>query len=228
MRKLSKFFILITMAFAIGACGTNDVDGQPTDPDSEQEVDNEQEPPKNETDNTWENEEINFAEQMEDTIELEGMEEPILLNIYQPVDAPFVTYVPEDLLVEEVSGGEGDAYYFYANYGGNKLEDIYLQIYFFSENVSKQPSADNKDSTYGVAVENMEKIEGVPYYDWALEEYMSPEGSRIVALGEHEMNYFMVVVNSAVEYSEGFVPRANKVLEHLYWQDTQEYLIEQE
>ena len=61
MRKLWKFFILITMVFAIGACGTNDVEEQPTDPDSEQEVDNEQEPPKNETDNTWENEEINFA-----------------------------------------------------------------------------------------------------------------------------------------------------------------------
>jgi hypothetical protein len=70
----------------------------------------------------------------------------------------------------------------------------------------------------------MELITDHTYYDWATEEYVSPDGSRIVALGEHNQRYFMVVLNSSVEYSEGFVPRANKVLEHLYWKETSEYL----
>lgn len=236
MNKKSRFILLAAMTMAIGACGTDEVVEPPTDTNTEQETDNNQETPTNEVEEeTDENEDpetvdkdLAFDEQIEDTIMLEGMEEPMTLNLYNPQDALFLTYVPEDLLAEEVSGGEGNAYYFYANYENEKLEDIYLQIYLFSENVSKQPSADDEDSTYAVAVENMNRVEENTYYDWAIEEYMSPEGSRIVALGEHEMNYFMVVVNSSVEYSEGFVPRANKIIEHLYWLDTEEYLIEQE
>lgn len=231
MEKISRFVLLAAMTIAIGACGTNNEVETPTDTDTEQEVDNEQVPSDNEVEETetdTNNEEVAFEERIEESIQLEGMEEPIVLNLYQPKDAPFLTYIPEDLLAEEVSGGEGDAHYFYANYEGNKLEEIYLQIYLFSDNVTTQPSVGDEDSTYAVAVGNMDRVEETPYYDWAIEEYMSPEGSRIVALGEHEMKYFMVVLNSSVEYSEGFVPRANKILEHLYWLDTEEYLNEQQ
>ena len=222
MIKVSRLLLLAAITIGIGACGANEEIENQRGTDTEQQVDEE----RNEPDMDMNNDELVFDEQMEDTIRLEGMEESITMNLYRPVDAPFLTYVPEDLLVEEVSGGEGDAYYFYANYENEKVEDVYLQIYFFSENIIEQPSADKEDSTYGVAAENMEQVEKTAYYEWAIEEYMSPEGSRIVALGEHEMKYFMVVMNSTVEYSEGFVPRANKVLEHLYWLATEEYLVE--
>lgn len=215
MKNTARFFLFAALTLGLGACSTVDPVETPVTetPDTVQEADTK--------------EVLEFEEQMEDMISLEGMEEPITLNLYNPQDALFLTYVPEDLLAEEMSGGEGEAYYFYANYGGEKLEDIYLQLMIFSEHVTEQPSAEDEDSTYAVAVENMERVEENAYYDWAIEEYISPEGSRMVALGEHQSQYFMVVVNSSVEYSEGFVPRANKVLEHLYWKDTNEYLVKE-
>ncbi len=220
-----RFILIAALTLLFASCSTADVTKAPDEmPDTEQPADDQETEQPREEEKPEHEKEQSFEEQIKDTISLEGMEEPITLNLYDHPDALFLTYVPEDLLAEEASGGEGDSYFFYANYGGEKLEEIYLQIYIFAEHITEQPSAEATDSTYALAVENMEPMEDNTYYEWALEEYISPEGSRNVALGEHNSRYFMVVLNSDVQYSEGFVPRANKVLEHLYWKDTEEYL----
>lgn len=236
MSKWSKTLLLVALTLTLSACATDDgtetPDSETPDTEEEQVTENEPEetPPEEDPEEPEENQEAEmpeFDEQIEDTISLEGMEEPITLNLYDNADAAFLTYVPEDLTAEEASGGEGEAYNFHANFVGERLEDIYLQIYMFSDQVTEQPSADDEGSTYAEALENMDPMDQT-YYEWAIEEYQSPEGSRIVALGEHNEQYFMVILNSSVEYSEGFVPRANKIIEHLYWKDTGEYLMNNE
>src|SRR5690625_1198310 len=93
----------------------------------------------------------------------------------------------------------------------------YMQI--LQENVIEQLNAE--EGEYTDFVEGMELQEEFTYYDWSLEEYQSPDGSNLAALGEHEGQFYLVVIHSTVEYSEGFYPRANKVIEHLEWLDGQ-------
>lgn len=166
-----------------------------------------------------------FPSQIEEMIEIEAMEQPITLNLYNYVDAPFLTYVPSDMIAEEASGGEGDAYYFYANYEGQKLEDIYLQVYFFAEHITEEPSIE-EGGTLATLLEGMECVPSEQRdYSWAIREYQSPEGSRRAMLGEHSGQYFVTIINSIPLYSEGFYPRVNKIIDHFYWKDTQEYLV---
>src|SRR5699024_12280422 len=84
---------------------------------------------------------VEFDSQIEVTIEIESMEEPITLNLYNPEDAPFITYVPEDLLAEE--GNDNESHFFYANFGDEKVEDVYLQLYLFPDDVTEQPNVEN-------------------------------------------------------------------------------------
>lgn len=158
-----------------------------------------------------------FDPQIEDTLEIEGMEEPVTLNLYDPEGAPFITYVPEDLFAEE--GSEEGSHFFYANFGDEKVEDVYLQIYLFPEDITEQPSAE--EGKYAELIEGMALQEDATYYDWSLAEYQSPEGSDLAALGEHENQFYLMVIHSTPEYSEGLYPRANKVIEHLTWLDGQ-------
>src|SRR5690625_1169979 len=220
MKNKVGIFMLSSMLLMVAACTT----------DEESPSDNEM--PPQETPQTpgygSENEEENtneVAAEIEDIIEIEGMEEPITLELYDKEGTPFLTYVPSDLLAEEASSGEGDAHWFYANYNDEKLEDIYLQIYLFSENVAEQPSGGDEDTTYSILVNQLEVVEeDQKLYDWAIEEYTSADGSKHVMLGEHDNQYFFMEMNSSPEYSAGFVPRANKVIEHFYWKETNGYL----
>lgn len=216
MNKWMRYFVLFVSFLMVAACSpTENPVPEVEEPPVEESSDNgNQEEPEEEPTEP----EVEYDAQIEDTIEIEGMEEPITLNLYQPQDAPFVTYVPEDLLAEEASGSEGTSHWFYANYNDEKLEDIYLQLYLFAAD-EEQPTADDPDSTYGVMVEGMELQEENTYYDWAIEEYQSPNGSNITALGEQDGQYYLVSIRSNPQFSEGFYPRTNKVLEHLEWID---------
>lgn len=222
MKKKSLLFMILVPFLAVAACTT---DEEPT-PDNDMPPQQEPQTPGYGSEN---NDEVvnDFEAQIQDTIEIEGMEEPMTLNLYNDEGAPFLTYVPADLLAEGASSGEGDAHWFYANYNDEKLEDIYLQIYLFSENIDEQPSSEDEDSTYSILVSDLEPVEeDQKLYDWAIEEYISTTGSQYVMLGEYDDQYFFMEMNSAPEYSEGFIPRANKVIEHLFWKDTGEYLVQ--
>jgi hypothetical protein len=124
MENRQRFFILAATILTLGACAPEVVTEAPANepPETEQTA---------EEIKSEEKEQVDFEEQIEEMISIEGMEEPITLNLYNPPEAMFLTYVPDDLLVEEASGGEGESHKFHANFGGNRLEDIYLQIYIF-------------------------------------------------------------------------------------------------
>lgn len=239
MKNYSKYVILFALAAGLAACTTEGPDTPaPEEPDTEQGVD-EQEPETPEAPGEMEDPEatepgedetdtVEFDEQIEETIEIEGMEDSITLNLYDNPDAPFLTYVPADFVVEEVSGGEGESYIFYTNYEGEKNEDINLEIYFFGDHITEEPSLDDEDSTFATKLEGMEEVPvEEEWHDWSIQEYYSEDRSNHALLGEHEGQYFVMVVSSTPLYSEGFIPRVDKVINHFYWTDTNEYLVQE-
>ncbi len=174
-------------------------------------------------------EEKQFPQAKDDTIMIEGMEETITLNLLDGSGKNFITYVPEDLLVETVSAGEGDAYWFYANFGGNKREDVYLQLFFFPPTLDSEPKLVGERGLLTAQGLEMEKVEdGEEFYPWSVEEYISKTDETKVYLGVHQDQYFMLKVSYPAEFGDGFLPRVNKVLEHFYWVDTETYLVEAE
>lgn len=242
MRKPLRYFIIALIFLGLGACETeNEPDPgmedlptveDPTEPDvsldEEKTEDGVDEAVDTDvTDEAGESEEVahDFDDKIEETIEIEGMEESIALNLYDYVSAPYITYVPADLLAEAPAD---DRYTFYANYEGEKLEEINMQVQFFGDDVTEQPRLDDTESDFAKAVGEMEPVEEeFEWYDWTIEEYQSADGSRYALLGEHEGDYFIMILNSEPLYSEGFIPRAQKIIEHFYWTDTGEYLVKE-
>ena len=233
MKKYSKYFILLALAAGLAACTTDDPDTPaPEEPETEQEVDEQElETPEEEEATDPEEEEtetVEFDEQIEETIEIEGMENPITLNLYNKPDAPFLTYVPDEFLAEEASGDEGESYIFYTNYEGEKNEEINLEIYFFADHITEEPSLDDEDSPFATRLEGMAKVPPEEkWHDWSIREYYSEDRSNHALLGEHEGQYFVMVINSTPLYSEGFIPRVDKIINHFYWTDTNDYLVQE-
>lgn len=233
MSKWIKLLLFGAIIFNLAACTTTDTKESVETPDQVEqpiddveESDSEQEDTQDTNDVEKDNKDIPmFESQIEEIIEIEGMEEPIVLKLYDNPDALFLTYVPEDLLVEEVSGGEGESYKVYTNYEGVQRNDIFLEIMIFAEHITKAPSPDDKDTTFALLVEDKEEVpEEEEWYDWSIHEYQSTDGSDYVMVGEHDGRYFAMHVQSEPEFSEGFIPRVHKVIEHFYWKDTNEYL----
>lgn len=198
-----------------------DEDQETEDNDAEDEVVDEE--PTETTDPTQE--EIITTTQwegtIEDTIMLEGMDEPITLNLFQSKD--FITYVPDNLIAEKVSD---NLYYFYANFAGIKREDVYMRLNFFPDSKTTQPDLTTEKELFTELNLTLEPISAdmVPY-DWSLSEYTNMDGAWYV-IGEHNGSYFSMLFSYPLEFAEGFMPRVEKVIDYLYWTDTNAYLVE--
>jgi len=164
-------------------------------------------------------EESQLPDSREETIVIEGMEEKITTYFYN--GDLFTTYVPEDLAVAYEDSDMGDIHWFYANYQGNKLENVFLQMVFLPEDVKEQPSLAGENSILpflGIDLASMEVYEDG--YPWAIEALRGIQRGTYAYLGENEGRYFVFVLQYPVEYAEGFRPRVNKVLENFQWTET--------
>lgn len=128
MKKFTLLLLIFVITiFSLIGCTT---DEEPIEHPIEDEIetpveDIETGSPDDETSKTW-------PSSIEEIIVIEATEEPITLNYFE--GSNFITYVPDDLLAEEVdSEDEGEVYRFYANYEENKLEDVYLEILLHPE-----------------------------------------------------------------------------------------------
>lgn len=222
MKKIIWYIIVLALTFTLVACTTQEISVN-----DKEDTQNQQEQ-KDQNDINKDNKEQPSQDldlQIEEFIEIEGMKEKITLNLYDKGIVPFRTYIPFDFTTEEVSSGEGDAYWFYANYGNKKIDDVYLKSYFFSEISEEELNLDDNDNTFSLMLDGMETVNTKEKrYDWSIKEFKSPEEPTYAMLGKHQDQYFVMILNYPVEYAEGFAPRVNKILEHFYWTDTQEYL----
>jgi len=218
MKRILLYLSTLLLIFILIACTpkkipTENENSNPNQEETQKEEETPVEPP------------IAWDKVIQESIELEGMKEPLALNLYEGFN--FKTYVPEDFLVESLSSGEGDGYWFYANYENKKVEDVYLHLFFFPETIKEEPSIEDKNSLLYHMLPNMNVIDQTDKVDeWAINEYKNPNGGEYAMLGKHGDRYFTMTLRYPGEYAEGFVPRANKIIDHLYWTDTNEYLVE--
>ena len=150
-----------------------------------------------------------------DSIRIEGMSEPLRLNLAQPSSSiPFATYVPADMKFEEVSSGEGEGYYFYTNFAGKKNEHAYLLIFIVPPNTN-QLQAVQLLKAYAASRGNIPPAQfdrfsftrdGVDYL-----------GS--IELRMHGDRFYYIAQQYPVEYAEGFVPRAQRIMNEWQWLD---------
>lgn len=165
-----------------------------------------------------------------DTLYLEGMPEPITLRLFDEPAVPFTTYIPQgDFIPRIVSSAEGDGVRLEANFGGVHNPDAYVHFFFPAEGAG----LDSLAALRRFVAETMARDNGwaprdgaPPGCEWAAESsrfVRTSAGTTYlghVCFAEHGGAPFFVAVQYPQEYAEGFVPRANLLLEALRWRDT--------
>lgn len=230
MKKL-LVLLLVSLMIVGGAmgCSTDTTNGDNQNPqEEEQDINNGDENGKEENDEEKDPEAtLNFPEFKEETILIEGMEENIKLQLLDGRANGFITYIPEDYLVETANSGEGDAYNIFSNFAGTKREDVYIKFFFYPETQQEKPTLIGEKGMLTASQLDMEKVtNGDQYHPWSIEEYISKDGETYAALGNHEGQYFLVTISYPIEFGDGVVPRNRKILEDFYWLDTETYLVE--
>lgn len=154
-----------------------------------------------------------LPEQKMDSIQIEGSSQPLTLKVVQPpASLPFVTYVPSDMLFEHVAADEGEGFTFYTNFGGRKNENAYLLMFIYPEG-TKQVDAVRLVKAWVASRADVaaSQIEQFRY---------EKDGTRFVAgidLRMHGNRYYYIAKQYPEEYSEGFNPRAQRILDEWKW-----------
>ncbi|MGQ0813149.1 MAG: hypothetical protein ACT4O1_01635 [Gemmatimonadota bacterium] len=155
-----------------------------------------------------------LPQQKRDSIRIEGTTEPITLRLIQPPSAspPFYTYMPTDMAFEAASSGEGDGYYFYTNFGGNRNEDAYLLLFVFPTGATEADA--------GQRVRMYVESRGAPA-SADRKSFTFKRGGRLYAAGielrRHGSRYYYLARQYPIEYADGFGPRAQKIIDEWQW-----------
>jgi hypothetical protein len=144
-----------------------------------------------------------------ETIVIEGMEQRIrVLPYHAPVEFPknFSTVVPEDMVVDYASSGEGDAVRFEAAFGGVRRPDALLSFTLLPEGTTLDDArilvGDLARQAGGARATNL---------PWAVEEWrVQPAG--FIALAEHNERWFYFLAQYPAEFGDGMVPRIDLIL----------------
>lgn len=164
---------------------------------------------------------VDLPEAKQDTILLEGMPEPITLELYRTpatFDLPFNTYHPADLMPETIQPAEGQTIRFVANFGGVRTEEAFVEFFVYPPGNTLQTV---REQLEGIAEGVTRVPEADRRYAWSEEEYAFTEGDLVgrYLVGEHGGSYFRVSMVYPIEMGDGFPPRANILLEQLRWLD---------
>lgn len=170
---------------------------------------------------------------MQDTLQIEGMAEPVTLTLFNEAGIPFTTYLPEGTFAPRLSTeAEGVAVYFDWAAGGTTNPNAYLQFFSPAGEMAiydvagldaylKAPS--------GILENNGWKIRedaNVPACPWADVAYRyDDERSDVPAvgyfcLGMHGGAPYYFNAHLPLEYADGFHSRTNVIFEHFRWRDT--------
>ncbi|HET6568192.1 MAG TPA: hypothetical protein VFG50_09520 [Rhodothermales bacterium] len=157
----------------------------------------------------------------QDTILLEGMPEPVQLQLFRTPDSfalPFYTYHPSDMVGQLIDAGVGNTVRFTANFGGRLTDNATLEIYVYPLGRSRE---DAHAEMASLARDHQSSRAEEHRYPWSLEEYafQSPELVGRYALGLHEERYFRIHVAYPPEFGDGFPPRAAVILDQWHWVD---------
>jgi len=153
---------------------------------------------------------------------IEGMTETIAVDLLEAPKAfplNFSTYMPDDMQVETVSSGEGDALRITAAFGEQPNEQAALTIFAFPARVNAQEARKVVDQT-------AQALGGTPRedrrYTWSTAEYqLQGEQAGFLALGEHDGISFYLLAAYPPELGDGMAPRIELILREWRWADGQ-------
>jgi hypothetical protein len=214
--SLLKFFlILLTLAAACNAPEQEPAQTQaaPGSADADPAIVHHPEPPQRPSEKT-------------DSIRLEGTYQRFTARLAQS-DAPprFSTYVPEDMLYEPSSSGEGDGHFFYTNFAGRKNEQAYMLIFVYPEGTDQAAAQRSVNSL----IARLDTIRGRTMTDTSFQNslferaYFFPRNGITyfgrIALARHNDRFFHLVIQYPQEYADGFGPRADYIRRQWVWLD---------
>lgn len=168
-----------------------------------------------------------------DTILLEGMAEPIELELFETPDdfpLPFTAYFPADMAAS--ADAEDGTAHFVAAFGGVRNEDAFLHLYVFPAGTPWQEASATalgykagRGIPAGRNVEPIAEDLAEPSLDWAVEayRYRYQAGGQwfggTIGVGTHQDRPFLILRHWPEEYVEGFSPRADFITETWRWGD---------
>ena len=162
------------------------------------------------------------------TIGLEGAQQTFTFKLFDaskiswPI--PFTTYVPQDMLAETNSSGEGDAVTFTANFDGKRNDNAFLSVYFYRQGAREAEARELvKDVAQSRGIQQR-RSDAPKRFRWSIAEHdfmkQTESGEWVmgtVALGKHNARFFHVIISYPENYEEGFVPRAYRILDEWRW-----------
>ncbi len=168
-----------------------------------------------------------------DTLEIEGMREPIELRLFEAGDdfpLPFTAYIPQDMRAEVHGDG---TLKIVAEFGGVRNENAFIHFYTFPEGTPWQEAlatAKGFKAAQGIPVsrgleplqDDLPPPEGLAWAEEAYRYVYETGGQAFggtLGVARREGRAFMIVTHRPVEYAEGFGPRAHIVMESWRWAD---------
>ncbi len=144
----------------------------------------------------------------QDTLMLEGMPEPVALNLYEAPEGwpiTFHTYVPANFKVETLTNQRDHTIRF-------SMGDAVINFVIMPEGTNRSRAQSMAKASLGAT--NVQSCR--PSYKWQWEcLYVSEKPDQIasVLLGEQQGRQFYYHISYPAEYADGFSPRYAKVLE---------------
>jgi hypothetical protein len=133
-----------------------------------------------------------------DSIQLEGSFHPITATLVKPqASIPFSTYVPEDMLFEQNSSDEGEGFYFYTNFGGQKNENAFMLVFLL-------PAGRTRADAQALA-------------DAFVSSRKSARQVATAQLGEYNGRYLYVARTYPAEFGDGMGPRTHYIRSQWVW-----------
>jgi hypothetical protein len=165
------------------------------------------------------------------TIRIAGKEREFTFTLFDSSEIffplPFTTYVPQDIVTESASSGEGDAVLFIASFDGKRNDDATVHVYVYREGTTEAEARRVFKLGFGrVSGPPRERQSGTPmHYRWSLMEYdfvPSKEHALVgsIALGHRGGRFFTVALRYPKGQEEEFAPRGRRILEEFRWKDT--------
>lgn len=211
---LASLFLCMTVL--LGACSQEEVpDSRPATADTTDSVVQQAPPPGPSS----------LPQSKEGTIMIEGTSEPIRLELFDaaPYSMPllFTTYIPSDMIGEQVPDAEGPAVRFVSNFNGTRNADAFLQVGFLPAGTTSEQARDAARALATGSGRTARVTEGKAF-DWSLAEhtYTGAKGAvgRVV-LGRHGDIFFHTRTEHPPEFGDGFGPRVGIIFDEWKWSD---------
>jgi len=163
------------------------------------------------------------------TIAVAGATAEITFKRFEtPPDFPlqFVTYVPEDMIVETLKAGKAEGVRVISNIGGRRKESAYVWAMFHPPGTAEAKAREAYAGLVAKRGNPAEVPERARRFAWALAEhefqYQPNQGETRVgrlALGRRGDRFFHVIIEYPEDLAGEFVPRVNRILEDWRWKD---------